>query len=181
MSRRAPTAILLVAMLAWACAGAASTSRPEGTTMSTLSLSSPVFTQGGAIPRRHTCDGPDVSPPLAWSGEPAGTAALALIVDDPDARGFVHWVAFDIPADRSSLAEDASGGGVFREGRNDFGRAGWGGPCPPSGTHRYVFELFALDRTLGLSGSPSAADLRRAMGGHVVGSTRLTGTYRRGG
>lgn len=181
MTRRARLAMLLVAALASACAGAAPTTRPEGSTMSTLSLTSQAFVEGGSIPSRHSCDGPDVSPPLAWAGGPAGTAAFALVVDDPDARGFVHWVAFDIPGDRLSLAEGASGTGGFGQGRNDFGRVGWGGPCPPSGTHRYVFELFALDRALGLSGSPTAADVRRAMGGHVLGSARLTGTYRRGG
>ena len=119
--------------------------------------------------------------PLAWSGAPAGTAAFALIVDDPDARGFVHWVVFDVPAEQASLAEGASGGAGLGEGRNDFGRRGWGGPCPPSGSHRYIFELSALDAPLGLGGSPTAADVRRAMAGHVLGSARLTGTYRRGG
>jgi Raf kinase inhibitor-like YbhB/YbcL family protein len=149
--------------------------------MTTLSLTSQAFAEGGSIPSRHSCDGADVSPPLAWSGAPLGTAVFALIVDDPDARGFVHWVAFDIPGGQVSLAEGASGTGGFGQGRNDFGRPGWGGPCPPSGTHRYVFELFALDRGLGLSGSPSAADVRAAMAGRVLSSTRLSATYRRGG
>jgi Raf kinase inhibitor-like YbhB/YbcL family protein len=172
--------MLLVAVLTSACTGAGPTDRPEGSSMP-LSLTSPSFSEGGPIPGRHTCDGADVSPSLAWSGAPPGTAAVALIVDDPDARGFVHWVAFDVPAEPASLAEGASGRGAFGEGRNDFGRSGWGGPCPPSGTHRYVFELFALDTALGLSGQPRAADLRRAMNGHVLVSARLSGTYRRGG
>ena len=149
--------------------------------MSGLSLSSTAFRDGGSIPRQLTCDGANVSPALAWSGAPPETRAFALIVDDPDARDFVHWVAFNLGADQSSLAEGASGRGGFGEGRNDFGRTGWGGPCPPSGTHRYVFELFALDGSLGLSGAPGAADVRRAMSGHIVASARLTGTYRRGG
>jgi Raf kinase inhibitor-like YbhB/YbcL family protein len=149
--------------------------------MSQFSLSSPAFLEGGVIPARHTCDGPDVSPPLAWSGAPDGTAAFALLVDDPDARGFVHWVAFDVPSDQASLVEDASGKGRFAEGRNDFGRIGWGGPCPPSGSHRYVFELLALDRRLGLPEGSSAQEVRQAIAGHALGSTRLTGTYRRGG
>jgi Raf kinase inhibitor-like YbhB/YbcL family protein len=118
---------------------------------------------------------------LAWSGAPDGTAAFALLVDDPDARGFVHWVAFDVPSDQASLVEDASGKGRFAEGRNDFGRIGWGGPCPPSGSHRYVFELLALDRRLGLPEGSSAQEVRQAIAGHALGSTRLTGTYRRGG
>ena len=182
MFRRAVVAILLVAGIASACGGSGTdATRSEGSTMSGLSLASATFADGGAIPARYSCDGADVSPPLAWSGVPGGTRAFALIVDDPDARGFVHWVVFDLPAEQASLAEGASGGASFGEGRNDFGRVGWGGPCPPSGTHRYVFELSALDRPLGLTGSPTATDVRRAMSGHVLGSARLTGTYRRGG
>lgn len=148
--------------------------------MTAFSLRSGAFSDGGSIPRRHSCDGPDVSPELDWVGAPEGTAAFALVVDDPDARGFVHWVAFDVPGEQASLAEGASDRGGFAEGRNDFGRPGWGGPCPPSGTHRYVFELFALDRALGLTGTPTAGELRRAMAGHVLGTTRLVGRYRRG-
>lgn len=151
--------------------------------MSEFTLTSHAFSGGGAIPSKYTCDGQDVSPDLSWSGAATGAApsaaSFALIVDDPDARGFIHWVAFDIPGEQASLAESASGGGRFREGRNDFGRTGWGGPCPPSGTHRYGFELFALDQRLGLEGSPSAADVRRAMTGHVIGSARLMATYTR--
>lgn len=149
--------------------------------MSQLALSSTAFVDGGAIPVRHTCDGPDLSPPLTWSGAPNGTAAFALIVDDPDARGFVHWVAFDLAPGQASLAEDASHKGGFGEGRNDFGRQGWAGPCPPSGSHQYVFELFALDRRLGLSAGATATDVRQAIAGHILGSGRLAGTYRRGG
>lgn len=149
--------------------------------MSELKVASHAFADSGSIPARYTCDGADVSPDLSWSGAPSNAVAFALIVDDPDARGFVHWVAFDIPGQLGSLSEGASGGGGFGEGRNDFGRSGWGGPCPPSGSHRYVFEVFALDRTLQLGGTPSAAEVRRAMSGHVLGSGRLVGTYRRGG
>lgn len=146
-----------------------------------MELTSPAFTNGGAIPRRYTCDGPDVSPPLAWSGVPAGTVSLALIVDDPDARGFVHWVAFGLPARAGSLAESVSGGPAApREGRNDFGRSGWGGPCPPSGTHRYRFTLLALDRTVAFSGSPGAGDVRASAAGHTLATATLVGTYRRG-
>ncbi len=147
---------------------------------SSLRLTSPVFVDGAAIPSRYTCDGANVSPPLAWSGAPDATAGFALLVTDPDARGFVHWVATDIPLTARGLVEGASGtASAGREGRNDFGRPGWGGPCPPSGTHRYVFELFALSAPLGLPGFPSAADVRRAMAGRVLAEARLTGTYRR--
>jgi hypothetical protein len=106
---------------------------------------------------------------------------VALIVDDPDARGWVHWLVADLPPDQAELPEAASGtvGGV--EGRTDFGRTGYGGPCPPSGTHRYVFEVFALAEPLGLSSGFSADELRRAMDGKVLASGRLTASYTRGG
>jgi len=191
MSGRTRPALALAVQLVVACTASAppddqtdssssATQHPEGPTMTAFSLRSGAFSDGGSIPRRHSCDGPDVSPELDWVGAPEGTAAFALIVDDPDARGFVHWVAFDVPGEQASLAEGASGGGRFGEGRNDFGRPGWGGPCPPSGTHRYVFELYALDRALGLTGTPTAGDVRRAITGHTLGSARLVGRYRRG-
>ena len=149
--------------------------------MPTFELTSTAFDEGGAIPSRHTCDGEDVSPDLSWQGAPDDTVAFALLVDDPDARGFVHWVACDLPGSASgSLAEGAStAGGAPQQGRNDFGRVGWGGPCPPSGTHRYVFRLLALDRSLGLGGTPLADEVRSAAEGHVLGEAQLTGTYRR--
>jgi Raf kinase inhibitor-like YbhB/YbcL family protein len=143
-------------------------------------LSSSAFPAGEAIPRRYSCDGPDVSPPLAWSGAPAGTAAFVLVVDDPDANGFVHWIVADLPAATTSLAEGASGHlSPAVEGRNGFGRIGYGGPCPPSGTHRYVFVLYALDRTLALGGAPRADAVRSAMKGHILAEAKLTATYRR--
>jgi hypothetical protein len=144
-------------------------------------LSSTAFVPGGAIPRQHTCDGEDSSPDLTWAGAPDGTQALALIVTDPDARGFVHWIAFDLTGTPSgglptgvSTSPDAP-----PQGTNSFGRIGYGGPCPPSGTHRYVFELHALDRPLGLTGAPRLDALERAMGGHVLASATLTGAYHR--
>jgi len=145
--------------------------------MAPFRLTSTAFTEGGAIPPRYTCDGQDLSPPLAWTGIPAGTVALALIVDDPDANGWVHWVAFDIPASATSLAEGASG--TLREGLTTWRSAGWRGPCPPSGTHRYVFRLWALDAPLGLAGAPSADQVRSAIKTRSLGTTVLTGTYRR--
>ncbi len=147
--------------------------------VSSLRLTSPAFDDGDAIPARFGCDGANVSPRLAWRGAPEATQGFALLVTDPDARGFVHWIALDIPATATGLAEGASGTAAGREGRNDFGRVGWGGPCPPSGTHRYVFELFALSTPLGLAGTPSGADVRRALIGRVIAEARLTGTYRR--
>jgi hypothetical protein len=147
-------------------------------------LSSTAFAPGAPIPRRHTCDGEDVSPDLAWTGAPMGTRALVLLVDDPDARGWVHWIVLDLPgAEAGTLPQ-----GVSRapdapvQGTNDFRRAGWGGPCPPSGTHRYAFTLYALAAPLGLSGEPNGATVRQALGrATVLGTAVLQGTYRRGG
>jgi len=146
-----------------------------------FTLSSPAFAEGGAIPSRYGCDGAGVSPPLAWSGAPGEVRTLALVVTDPDARGFVHWVALGIDPASGGLDEGVSGSGAFQEGRNDFGRTGYGGPCPPSGTHHYVFRLLGLDADPSISGVPTAADLLGAAAGHVVGEATLTGTYRRGG
>jgi Raf kinase inhibitor-like YbhB/YbcL family protein len=147
-----------------------------------FTLKSSAFTEGGSIPRELTCDADDTSPPLEWAGLPEGSAALALIVDDPDARGFVHWVAYDIDPALGGLAAGASAAaGAPPQGRNSFGQTGYGGPCPPSGTHHYVFRLLALDQGLGLSGTPDAASVLAAADGHVLGEARLTGTYTRGG
>jgi len=184
-------ATLVVALACAACSPGGGMRGPDGTvpgpagsdgteaTMTTLELTSPAFTDGGAIPRRHSCDGPDVSPALAWTGAPAGTAAFALLVEDPDARGFVHWVVASIPGDATGLSEGVPAAGPPAQGRNDFGRVGWGGPCPPSGTHRYVFTLYALREKPMLTGTPTARDLRRAIEGRVLAEARLVGTYRR--
>jgi len=145
-----------------------------------MQLRSDAFGEGEAIPSVYTCDGQDRSPPLAWDGAPDGTAALALIVDDPDARGFVHWVLADIPGDHTSLAA-GEGDSMGVPGRNDFGRIGWGGPCPPSGEHRYVFTLYALSEPLGLSGTIDSGSVRGALGNRVLAQATLTGVYRRGG
>lgn len=143
-------------------------------------LTSPSFDEGGAIPIRHSCDGADVSPALAWQGAPRGTAALALILDDPDARGFTHWVVFDIPGGADgSLPEGMHPADLPPQGRNDFGRTGYGGPCPPSGTHHYRFTLWALSARLNLSGTPSAAEVQTAAANRSLGQTVLTGTYTR--
>jgi Raf kinase inhibitor-like YbhB/YbcL family protein len=148
-----------------------------------FTISSSELGDGEVIPRRYACDGDDTSPPLAWSGAPADTAAMALVVDDPDANGFVHWVVFDMTASASgslpagwSKSPDAP-----PQGTNGFGRVGYGGPCPPSGSHRYVFRLLALGQELALNGAPTAQQVLDAAAGHILGEARLTGTYRRGG
>ncbi|MCX6357731.1 MAG: YbhB/YbcL family Raf kinase inhibitor-like protein [Candidatus Aureabacteria bacterium] len=150
-----------------------------------ITVTSPTFREGGMIPSAHTCDGRDSSPPLEWSGIPAGTKALALVCDDPDAPAgtWVHWVLYNIPADRRSLpggqptAETLAGGAG--QGVNDFGRFGYGGPCPPSGTHRYYFKLYALDARLDLAGRVTKAALLDAMKGHVLADGALMGRYAR--
>lgn len=146
-----------------------------------FTLTSSAFETRGAIPSRFTCDGQDVSPPLAWTGAPAATASLVLIVRDPDARDFVHWVGYDIPGATSgslpeAIARSAPG---LEQGRNDFAKAGYGGPCPPLGTHHYVFRLAALDSTLGLPDGKTASAVEAAMDGHVLANAELIGTYER--
>jgi Raf kinase inhibitor-like YbhB/YbcL family protein len=149
----------------------------------TFALTSPEFTDGGAIPRRFTCDGDDISPPLSWSGAPGGAVRLALIVDDPDAAGFVHWVAYDIAAaPTGSLPLGwATSAEASAQGTNSFGRVGYGGPCPPSGTHRYRFRLLALDQALDVAPGPDARSVLDAAADHTLAETSLNGTYRRGG
>jgi Raf kinase inhibitor-like YbhB/YbcL family protein len=184
MRRRAWFAIGLAVGLAGCRATdvAAPTVRPGGGEMK---LTSTAFAEGQTIPQRYTCDGDDVSPPLAWTGAPEGTASFALIADDPDAplRTWVHWVLFDLPGDATSLPEGVAKvprpptGGVH--GNNSWPRAEYGGPCPPRGTHRYIFKLYALDRALGLAPGASAADVRKAMEGHVLAEAQLMGRYAR--
>ena len=150
-----------------------------------FSLSSPAFEEGGMIPARLTCDGENRSPQLAWTEPPAGTKSLALIVDDPDApsKTWVHWVVYNLPATTRSLPEAFPSHATLpdgtRQGITDFGTPGYGGPCPPSGTHRYAFKLFALDTRLSVSPRADAAALEAAMRGHALGMAQLTGTYRR--
>jgi Raf kinase inhibitor-like YbhB/YbcL family protein len=151
-----------------------------------LEITSPAFGAHGEIPRRYTCEGDDVSPPLAWKGVPPGTRSLVLIVDDPDApdpkapqRTWVHWVLFDLPPGSDGLAEGASRDGLPEGtgvGTNDWQRRDYGGPCPPIGRHRYFHKLYALDAKLGLS-APDKAGVERAMEGHVLARAELVGTY----
>ena len=151
-----------------------------------FALTTTAFSVGGEIPKKFTCDGPDLSPALAWSGVPVGTQSLAMIADDPDAPvgTWTHWVIWNIPAKLTGLAENmlktetlADG---IRQGRNDFPRIGYGGPCPPPGKpHRYFFRLYALDRVLDLKAGSSRAELERAMSGHVLGQAEVMGKYGR--
>ena len=151
-----------------------------------LKLTSTAIEPGAMIPAKFTCDGPDVAPALSWSDPPAGTQSFALIMDDPDAPvgTWVHWVLYDLPATARELPEDVpkkdqlSSGA--RQGRNDFGRIGYGGPCPPRGNaHRYFFKLYALDKKIESKSGASKADVERAMQGHILAQTELMGRYQR--
>jgi len=146
-----------------------------------FALSSPAFAEGAAIPARYTCDGEDVSPEIRWSGAPDATRALALIVLDPDARDFVHWLVYDIPGamDGTLPAAMSTSSSKPPQGRNGFGKRGYGGPCPPSGTHHYVFTIYALGQALGLPGTPTRSEIESAMQGHILARTTLTGVYKR--
>ena len=154
-----------------------------------LTLTSTAFKHNGAIPAPHTCQGKDVSVPLAWSGIPAGAKSLVLIVDDPDAPDpkaprmtWVHWVLYNIPPSAAGLKEGIKPGELPKgtlEGLNDWKRTGYGGPCPPIGRHRYFHKLYALDTTLGALGSPTKAAVEKAMHGHVLARAELVGTYQK--
>lgn len=152
----------------------------EAANMSTLKISSPAFKQNERIPERYTCDGADVSPPFMIENVPPGTESLALIVDDPDApRGtWVHWVVWNIAPDTKEIKEHNVPAGAA-EGLNDFRKQSYGGPCPPSGTHRYFFKLYALDDTPALGANATKGDLERAMKGHILSQTELVGLYAR--
>lgn len=150
-----------------------------------MDLKSNAFEQEGMIPSKYTCDGEDVSPELIWSSVPDSTNSVALICDDPDAPfgTWVHWVYYNIPADAKGLPENVGSdenpkcGGV--QGRSDFGSIGYGGPCPPGGTHRYFFKLYALDTILDLAAGATKGELLKVMEGHIIEQAELMGRYAR--
>jgi Raf kinase inhibitor-like YbhB/YbcL family protein len=152
-----------------------------------LTMTSPDFSAGGEIPRAHTCEGDDLSPALRWTGVPDGTRSLALIVDDPDAPDpaaprmvYVHWVLYNLPTSMAELPGAAAASGLpagAHQGVNDWGRAAYGGPCPPIGRHRYFFKLYALDTVLPELQPATKAAVEKAMTGHVLASSELMGTY----
>jgi Raf kinase inhibitor-like YbhB/YbcL family protein len=167
----------------------------------TIQLRSPAFADGGMIPKRFTCDGADRSPSLEWSGVPAQAVTLALICDDPDAPvgTWSHWVVFNLPPKVGALEEGvppseniaaaaakapepaAEALSAARQGKNDFGNSGYGGPCPPSGTHRYFFRIYALDSRLDLGPGATRSQVLKAITGHILAEGRLVGKYQRGG
>jgi Raf kinase inhibitor-like YbhB/YbcL family protein len=164
--------------------------RKEAGTM-TFTLTSPDFTPGSEIPSKHTCEGPNTSPALAWKDPPAGTKSLALIVDDPDAPDpkapkmtFVHWVLYNIPPGAGGLGDSIATKDLppgTREGTSDYNRGTWGGPCPPIGRHRYFFKLYAIDKVLPNLENPNKTHLLKAMEGHILGQAELMGTYQKKG
>jgi Raf kinase inhibitor-like YbhB/YbcL family protein len=159
-----------------------------GETMA-IEVTSAAFAAKGEIPARYTCEGEDISPPLAWTGLPQGTKSVALIVDDPDAPDpaaprmtWVHWIVYNIPPSAGGLEEGAAKGGLppgALEGTNDWKRTGYGGPCPPVGRHRYFHKVYALDTVLPDLKRPTKAQLEKAMEGHVLGKGELIGTYQK--
>jgi Raf kinase inhibitor-like YbhB/YbcL family protein len=176
--------LLLVSLLV--IVSGCTTTEKEVNNMEKISISSEAFKENGTIPDEYTCEGEDISPPLSWQGLPAGTKSIALIMDDPDAPGrtFVHWVIYNIPGSMQKLAkgipkkeklDDGS-----RQGMTDFGRAGYGGPCPPRGKpHRYFFKIYAIDKMLDLPSGASREDVETAMKGHVLAKGELSGKYAR--
>ena len=144
-----------------------------------MKLSSQAFENGGSIPREYTCDDIDVSPPLTFSEVPENAKSLALIMDDPDAPmgTWVHWLVWNIPQNNTGLSKGENI--TFPQGKNDFGKLYYGGPCPPSGTHRYYFKLYALDTMLDLAVGATKKQLEDAMKGHIVEEAQLMGTYSR--
>ena len=176
--------IILSTLPAWASVPAGTTTGGETMAFTIKSVS---FTHGGDIPKKHTCDGADASPPLTWSDPPAGTRSFCLIADDPDAPAgtWVHWVAYNIPGTARELPENVPKQAELkdgtRQGRNDFQRPGYGGLCPPrGGPHRYYFKLYALDAILSLPPGATKADVEKAMKGLILAQAELMGRYQRG-
>jgi Raf kinase inhibitor-like YbhB/YbcL family protein len=152
----------------------------------TLQLTSSAFNDNGAIPKRYTCEGENIAPPLSWQGAPEGTRSFAFILDDPDAPDpaapktvWVHWVWYDVPAGNVAIPEGGELPPGGKSGTNDFKKTGYGGPCPPVGRHRYFHTLYALDKVLGDLRAPTKAQLLEAMKGHVLARVQLMGTYQK--
>ncbi len=154
-----------------------------------MTVTSTAFAPNGEIPSIYTCEGSDTSPPLSWSGAPSNARSLAVIVDDPDAPDpkapkmtWVHWVLYNLPPTATELPEAVAPGALpagTKQGKNDWKRTGYGGPCPPIGRHRYFFKLYALDALLPDLKEPTKAQLEQAMKGHILGQAQLLGTYQK--
>jgi Raf kinase inhibitor-like YbhB/YbcL family protein len=183
------TILVLFLLLFLSCAGRQQQlpqpASPQKQAQAEIKLTSSAFKNGEPIPRTYTCDGVNVSPPLEWSGVPRTAKTIAIVCDDPDAPGgtWAHWALYNLPADNIGLVENTLATETLRaggfQGKNDFGKIGYGGPCPPSGTHRYFFKIYALDSELPLKAGATKAELMKAMDDHVVLQGQLIGTYRR--
>ena len=173
-------AVVMISVTPSAYGGQKKGGQPE-----TFTLTSTAFGPNGTIPVIYTCDGQDISPPLQWGAPPAGTRSLALIVDDPDAPvgTWVHWVLYNLPASARAVSKAVAARAQLpdgsRHGKNDWGRKSYGGPCPPSDTHRYFFKLYALDTRLTLKSRATKRQVEAAMQGHILAQTKLMGRYRR--
>jgi Raf kinase inhibitor-like YbhB/YbcL family protein len=176
-------------LLAFSCFSMTAAFSVEGESIMTMTLKSPDFVHQGEIPKLFTCDGKDISPALSWSEPPKNTKSLVLIVDDPDAPDpaapkmtWVHWLLYNIPPTVSELPQAIAAGDLqpgTQQGKNDWKRTGYGGPCPPIGRHRYFHKLYALDIELPDLQQPTKAQLEKAMTGHIIGQAELVGTYQR--
>jgi Raf kinase inhibitor-like YbhB/YbcL family protein len=177
---RGRAGIALAALAIAGCGGGDKPSEPLPKASASISLTSPAFSNGGTIPKRYTCSGEGVSPPLRWSGVPSGARELDLLVEDPDAGRFVHWTLLGIPPRLTSIDEGRPPPGTVQT-ENGFGDKRWGGPCPPEGkgAHRYVFALYATNAPLGLDASASPDDVRSAIAKHAIASGGLTGRFSR--
>ncbi len=186
MLRNIVVLVIMPILLFYSCKGREQTdSEAAGGKKMEIKITSSAFAEGGLIPSKYTCDGSNISPPLQWDMVPEGTKSVALICDDPDAPigTFVHWVLFGLPAEAGELEEnippDKTLPNGAKQGTNGFGRIGYGGPCPPSGTHRYFFKIYALKTELNLAAGATKSDLLNAMEGHILGQGQLIGKYKR--
>ena len=161
------------------------TPSPTNASIGTIVITSPAFKDGQMIPQKYSCDGENVSPPLEWNGVPGGTKELALIVDDPDAPGktWVHWVVYDLPPETTSLPENMTAkvepAKLPKQGMNDFKKTAYGGPCPPSATHRYYFKVYALNDRTSFASPATKDDLLKSIEGHILAQGQLMGRYQR--
>lgn len=186
-ARNCPCVLTLcLALLCYSCRNGDNTmDQTAETEVMSIEVRSTAFEEGGMIPAKYTCDGKDISPPLQWAQVPEGTQSIALIADDPDAPSgtFVHWVLYGLSPDRHELTGDLPRDKTLpngaRQGVNSFGKIGYGGPCPPSGTHRYYFKLYALNTDLDLPPGESKAKLLNAMANHIVAKGQIMGRYKR--
>ncbi len=184
--KEAILSIVLSVFLVYSCAGESRTVKEnKGAEKMEIKITSSAFEEGGTIPSKYTCDGADISPPLQWDSVPDGTVSIAIISDDPDAPmgTWVHWVLYNLPADVNHLSENMPDDETLpdgtRQGLTDFGKTGYGGPCPPGGIHRYYFKIYALDKKIDVAVVIDKEGLLKNMEGHIIAQGQLIGKYKR--